>query len=136
MDRLTKKYTRILQKRLENLFSASDIDRLEWYTDIEDDNEYTWRFKLGNQRMNLTVEKQTKNVTFTVFLPYSEKELQDANYEFYELKKLVELGTDIEKMRLIVPLTYDRDDYVDTDYGELHVKGMINKNVSELVVIH
>jgi hypothetical protein len=39
-----KKAQRALNKKLEEQYSAEEIDTLEWYTDTETADSYTWRF--------------------------------------------------------------------------------------------
>jgi hypothetical protein len=56
------KYQRLLYKELKKVFTEAAIDNIEWYTDKENENTYTWLFDTLSYHFEWTLDKETNKI--------------------------------------------------------------------------
>jgi hypothetical protein len=56
------KYQRLLYKELKKVFTEAAIDKIEWYTDKENENTYTWTFDMLSYHFEWTLDKETNKI--------------------------------------------------------------------------
>lgn len=122
MSTLTQEYKEILQNKFDEIYPKLHLHGLKFVQPIENNIEYIWKFKIEDRLFNLSIDKLTKKIAFTIYLSYSEIELYDNDYNFEELRMIIGWGIDIKNLMLITPSTCGGDRWVKTNHGELHIR--------------